>query len=101
MRVLLRELGDTPAEKRTAFYTCHIALSDPRGEVRLDVEDYCYGRIAFAEAGRGGFGYDPLFIVREYHQTFGQLGDAVKTVLSHRSRAIRKFIAQLPEDAGL
>ena len=42
-----------------------------------------------------GFGYDPLFIIREYHQTFGELDLTVKRAISHRSRALRKFIPRL------
>ncbi|MCH8065696.1 MAG: non-canonical purine NTP pyrophosphatase, partial [Chloroflexi bacterium] len=42
-------------------------------------------------AGTSGFGYDPLFEVAEYHRTFGELGDHVKTALSHRSRAAHQL----------
>jgi len=95
---LLSELADTPRLERTAFYTCHLALADPSGEIRLRCEARCHGLIRFQEAGSAGFGYDPLFEIYEYHRTFGELGDAVKAVISHRSRAIRKFLPQL---AGL
>ena len=37
--------------------------------------------------GTGGFGYDPLFLIAEYHQTFGELSPLVKHQLSHRARA--------------
>ena len=86
---LIRELDGVPLERRTAYYVCHATLSDPRGEVRAASEGRCYGRIRTAAAGSGGFGYDPLFEVTEYHRTFGELGNAVKSVLSHRSRALR------------
>jgi XTP/dITP diphosphohydrolase len=94
-RRLLEELGDLPPPRRTAHYVCHVTLSDPRGEVRLEAESQCRGRIRFEPAGNAGFGYDPLFEIVEYHRTFGQLGDAVKSVLSHRSRALRQFVPQL------
>jgi len=94
-RELLRRLQGVPAEKRTAHYVCHMALSDPQGEVRAESEAYCQGRIRFEAAGSGGFGYDPLFEVPEYHRTFGELGPAVKSVLSHRARAMRAFVPQL------
>ena len=42
-----------------------------------------------------GFGYDPLFEVVEYHQTFAELGLNVKRAISHRSRALREFLRQL------
>ena len=92
---LIKELENIPREKRTAFYTCHVTLSDPNGQVQLDCEEYCRGIIRNQPAGSGGFGYDPLFEVPEYGLTFGQMGDAVKSILSHRARAIRRFIRML------
>jgi XTP/dITP diphosphohydrolase len=92
---LLRELGTLPPAKRTAFYVCHATLSDPTGKVRAESEGRCYGRIRTEPVGSGGFGYDPLFEVVEYHRTFGELGNTVKAVLSHRSRALREIAPQI------
>ena len=94
-RRLLAELGDTPLERRTAHYECHLALSDPAGTVRAQCAGCCHGRIRFEPAGNAGFGYDPLFEVIEYHRTFGELGDRVKPVLSHRARAVEQLIGRL------
>lgn len=94
-RFLLEQLKGVPLERRTAHYVCHVALADPRGEIRAQAEDCCRGRIVFEPAGPGGFGYDPLFEIVEYHRTFGQLSAAVKGCLSHRARAIRKLLPQL------
>ena len=52
----------------------------------------CGGVIAEEPAGAGGFGYDPLIIVPEYHRTFGELALAVKGVISHRGRALRAIL---------
>src|SRR4051794_25478264 len=89
-QLLLEKLGDLPLERRTAHYVCHATLSDPDGNIRAESEGYCSGRIRHAHAGAGGFGYDPLFEIVEYHRTFGELGPAVKAALSHRARAIRE-----------
>jgi XTP/dITP diphosphohydrolase len=94
-RLLLEKLGRIPLEKRTAHYVCHTTLADPQGNVRADSEDSCHGRIRFEPAGTGGFGYDPLFEVVEYHRTFGELGAAVKAALSHRARAVRQLLPQV------
>ncbi|MBI1246778.1 RdgB/HAM1 family non-canonical purine NTP pyrophosphatase [bacterium] len=95
--LLLEKLTDIPAEKRGAHYVCHIALSSPLGEVVLESEDTCHGRIATERRGTNGFGYDPIFMIREYHLTFGQLGPAVKGLLSHRAKASRAFVASLSQ----
>ena len=92
---LQQELADVPAERRGAGYICSVALSDPAGVIRLTAEDRCRGRIISEPRGTNGFGYDPYFLVREYHQTFGELGAAVKQRLSHRARAFAKFIPEM------
>ena len=45
--------------------------------------------------GSNGFGYDPLFLVPEYHQTFGELDAAVKRHVSHRAKAFERLIPQI------
>ena len=92
---LLADLRKTPVEKRTARYVCHVTIADPTGEIRAESEDICRGRILLEQAGRNGFGYDPLFEVVEYHRTFGELGPHVKRALSHRSRALRAIVPKL------
>ncbi len=89
---LLEELGDTPLSRRTAYYTCRLALSDPQGTIRAEGGGVCRGRIRLEPSGSAGFGYDPLFEVVEYHRTFGELGEAVKAVLSHRTRAVAELL---------
>jgi XTP/dITP diphosphohydrolase len=92
---LLQELRVVPPQRRGAHYVCHATLSDPTGRVRADVEATCQGRIASEPRGTAGFGYDPLFEIVEYHRTFGELGDDVKSLLSHRGRAIRLLLEQI------
>lgn len=94
-RKLLAELEGVPRERRTAGYTCSVALSDPTGVVRLTAEEQCRGLILFEPHGTNGFGYDPYFMIPEYHRTFGELSSRVKHQLSHRARAFATFIPQL------
>jgi XTP/dITP diphosphohydrolase len=93
--LLLAKLGELPLEKRTAHYLSHVVLADPQGNVRAESSGTCHGRIRFEPAGAGGFGYDPYFEIIEYHRTFAELGNVVKSVLSHRARAIRALIPQM------
>lgn len=96
-QALQQALQGVPLERRTAHYVCHMTLSNPQGEVLIDVEAYCHGRIMDSASGAGGFGYDPYFEIPEYHQTFAQLGDAVKSVLSHRARAMRRLLPAIQD----
>ncbi len=91
---LLRELSGKTGAERAAYYVSTMSLASPKGEIFVEAEGSCWGRILDARRGSGGFGYDPLFEIPEYHQTFAELGLMVKTVLSHRGRALRLFLAR-------
>src|SRR6516225_2643443 len=88
---LLAELAPLPDDQRTAYYVCTAALADPDGQVKAVTEGRCHGRIIRDFHGQGGFGYDPLFLILEYHRTFGELSPRVKHALSHRARALAKL----------
>ncbi|HUG92757.1 MAG TPA: RdgB/HAM1 family non-canonical purine NTP pyrophosphatase [Planctomycetaceae bacterium] len=92
---LVSELAGVPPERRTARYVCHVALADPAGEIRLSEEATCRGRIVDEPRGRHGFGYDPHFLIPEYHRTFGELGPVVKNQISHRARAFERAVPKL------
>ena len=92
---LIAELADVPDERRGAQYLCHAAISDPTGTIRLTVEATCRGRIIREPRGSNGFGYDPYFLIPEYHLTFGELSSTVKQHLSHRARAFERLIVPL------
>jgi XTP/dITP diphosphohydrolase len=94
-QLLLERLADTPLARRSAHYVCHAIVADPGGTPRAEASGECHGRILFAASGTGGFGYDPLFEVVEYHRTFGELGPVTKACLSHRARAIRQLLPQM------
>jgi len=94
---LLAELAPLPDDRRAAYYVCTAALADPTGEVRAVTEGRCHGVIVSERRGTGGFGYDPLFLIPEYHQTFGELSARVKHALSHRARALARLRPALRE----
>lgn len=88
---LLAELAPLGADARAAYYVCTAALADPHGEVCAVAVGRCHGRIIAQYCGTGGFGYDPLFLIPEYHRTFGELSARVKHALSHRGRALAQL----------
>jgi len=108
---LLRLLADKPEGQRTARFRCVLAVLrlvflpggrlaqavSPRQVTLLD--GVCEGRIGEIASGRGGFGYDPLFVPEGHARSFAELGDEIKNNLSHRARALHKlkqFIANEP-----
>jgi XTP/dITP diphosphohydrolase len=88
---LLAELAPLTDDRRSAYYVCVAAVADPHGAVQAVAEGKCHGTIVKEHRGTGGFGYDPLFLIPEYHRTFGELSPRVKHALSHRARALEKL----------
>lgn len=85
-RKLLHELCAVPPEKRGARFVTVAAIALPTGKT-LSVKGVLEGSIAEEAVGSHGFGYDPVFLVPEYHQTLAQLPPEVKNRISHRARA--------------
>ena len=92
---LLQEMAGLQPEQRAAYYVSTMCLASPEGDFLIESEGQCWGRIIESRRGTGGFGYDPLFEIVEYGQTFAELGLDVKNTLSHRGKAIRQLITQL------
>ena len=92
--LLLKELEGE--HDRGAHYTCAIALAWPDGRL-LTAEDYLYGEIAYDERGTNGFGYDPLFLLKEVGLRTAELPPEEKNRISHRGKALRKLVEQLRE----
>jgi XTP/dITP diphosphohydrolase len=93
--LLLQKLEPLPDEQRDAYYVCAAALANPAGEIAALEEGRCGGRIARELRGTNGFGYDPIFLIPEYHRTFGELSPRVKEALSHRARAMTRLRSAL------
>ena len=93
---LLAELNGKPEHQRAARFRCVLALAraGEYGQPQL-FDGTCEGHIAEATAGDEGFGYDPLFIPKNFADTFGTLGAEIKGMLSHRAAALRKMKAWL------
>ena len=94
MEMLLKEISESGKESRKAHFSCCMALACPNEKVKL-FEGRVDGEIAEEPRGDKGFGYDPIFIPEGYQQTFAELGDEVKNQISHRRRALEKFIREI------
>jgi XTP/dITP diphosphohydrolase len=96
-RLLLERLAgvDDPA-RRAAHFACAVALTRP-GSAPEIVRAELPGRILSAPRGRGGFGYDPVFLLDGTDRTLAELSLAEKNEVSHRSRAVRLAVERLSE----
>jgi XTP/dITP diphosphohydrolase len=85
-------------EDRSAYYCCVLVLlrhpEDPRP---LVAEGLWRGEIARAPRGSNGFGYDPLFYLRDIGKTAAELAPEDKNRISHRGIALRKLLGLLNE----
>lgn len=93
--LLLSQLKDIPLENRQASFVCTISLV---GE-NLDVSftGVWPGHIAFEAKGKGGFGYDPIFVPEGFALTAAELEPELKNLISHRAMAMSElamFLAQ-------
>jgi len=86
MSLLLERLKGVPPLERGCRFICVIAIADPEGGARL-CRGACMGLVAEAPQGEGGFGYDPIFYLREQGLTMAQLSAEEKNAISHRGRA--------------
>lgn len=91
---LLRELSGVPACRRTARFRCVVTLIHD-GQTSF-YDGHMEGSIAMQRSGRGGFGYDPVFVPDAFpDRTVADLGDEVKNSISHRGMALREMAAHL------
>lgn len=58
-------------------------------------EGVCNGTISKSPRGKGGFGYDPIFIPDGENRTFAEMSLTEKASLSHRGMAMAKLVAFL------
>ncbi len=87
---VLREMRGVASEKRTARFRTVIAYVDGRETETL--EGVCPGRITTEPRGSGTFGYDPIFEVDGTGKTMAEMSLSEKNSISHRGRAMAKFV---------
>ena len=91
MDKLLKELNDTNPQNRAAHISCVIVIAYPDGAYKA-FEGRIDGNIATQKTGKAGFGYDPIFIPTGYTRSFAEFSSEEKNKISHRGRALQKFI---------
>lgn len=88
-QVIIDRLSQAKGSERSARFVCNIAaVLPPDGRV-LHAEETMEGEIAYAPAGSGGFGYDPILYLPEFAKTSAELTMDEKNQISHRGKALR------------
>lgn len=96
MDKLLQELAETQSDNRNAHFSCVIVLAYPDGSYK-SFEGRVEGRIASQKSGSAGFGYDPIFIPTGFNRSFAEFDSDEKNKISHRGRALQKFVQYLKD----
>jgi XTP/dITP diphosphohydrolase len=93
---MLRQLDGVPLADRTARFSSVVMLMWPDGR-SISVQGDTEGIIIEHSRGDHGFGYDPIFVPNEGDgMTFAQMTADGKHTYSHRGKAIRSLLEQLP-----
>jgi len=90
---LLAALQEKP--NRKAQFRTVVALVD--GDKEYTFEGVCKGSIIEGQQGSKGFGYDPIFMPEDFAETFAQMDASIKNLISHRGKAVQKFVEFLED----
>jgi XTP/dITP diphosphohydrolase len=98
---LLKVMADIPMGKRQAKFLCVLVYmrhaDDP---TPIICQGEWNGEIMTKQQGENGFGYDPIFWVKEQNCSSAQLSPEQKNMLSHRGKALKLLFAQLQNQIG-
>ncbi|MCL5273083.1 MAG: non-canonical purine NTP pyrophosphatase, partial [Gammaproteobacteria bacterium] len=92
IQFLLKNMAHLHQEQRQAYFYCAIALvqhaNDPTPVISTGM---FHGIIHDRTSGSGGFGYDPVFYIKEYQCTAADLPATIKNTISHRAKALNQL----------
>ena len=86
---ILKNLEKT--KNRKAYFQTIISFTYDKNKT-VFFEGRVGGLIAKKPMGNKGFGYDPIFLPEKSQETFGQMSKLKKNKVSHRIKALKKFI---------
>lgn len=93
MDKLIGELKNANTDDWSAHFACVLALKEPGKNVKI-FEGKIEGKIIDEKRGQNGFGFDPVFVPEGYDRTFAEMSADEKKEISHRGRAVKKFLNQ-------
>lgn len=94
MSMLIDEIRSTKNDDWSAHFACVLALKIPTKEVEI-FEGRVDGKIIENRRGENGFGFDPVFVPNGFDKTFAEMSADDKKKISHRGRAVAKFLEKV------
>lgn len=89
---LLLENMEGKTNRNASFETVVCLIEDGKEQY---FEGRCEGCILTERYGKGGFGYDPIFMPNGYGESFAEISMEEKNKISHRGKATAKLIKYL------
>lgn len=86
-------------QRRACFHCVLVYLRHANDPTPLVSHGVFEGSIATEASGSNGFGYDPIFYVKEQNCTLAGIEPNLKKQISHRAQALKKLFALLNEEA--
>jgi len=97
IQLLLKNMAHLEDTDRKAYFYCAIVLiQHAKDPTPLIATGTFNGQINYSSAGKGGFGYDPIFYLQEYQRTAAELPADIKNKLSHRAQALAQLRSRSP-----
>ena len=90
---LLRKLKNIP--NRNAKYVSVLVFYDPKKEIEIYTYGELKGSIGTKEKGTHGFGYDPLFKIKNTNITMAEISFEERMKVSHRAESTLKMLAEI------
>jgi len=83
---IIKSIKEKNIKKTAAYYTACLAIAYKNNI--YTTHGWMFGDIIDEQRGNNGFGYDPLFIPKNYEQTLGELDGSLKKDIGHRSKGL-------------
>ncbi len=101
--LLLEKMKGVPKSKREAKFMGALALHDPNSNDTFIAQAEHAGEILLEKAsnGKNGFGYDPLFYIKEEDRTYSEMTKPEKSSISWRGKAIKRVEYFLNKQYGV
>ena len=94
MKFIIKKVKDKNNKKKIkdtrAEFICCLTIKIPQKK-SLSAIGVIKGNISFKPKGKNGFGYDPIFIPKNYNCTFGEMNKKKKILMDHRFIAFKKL----------
>ncbi len=84
---------------RSSYFMAVLALVYPDGHEEV-FEGRIDGQAVWPPRGDKGFGYDPIFVADGMDKTFAEIDPSEKHAVSHRARAVAKFLDYMKAQAA-